>query len=72
MLTWIGRLPLLPISAAGFQSLITRYAWGTIWIRPVLDQKTRSRLGFEPQRQPLESGRLSGRYTKKSTKRDLR
>jgi len=44
MRTWIGRLPLLPISAAGFQSLIMRYAWGTIWTRPVLDQKTRRRL----------------------------
>ncbi len=24
-----------------FQSLITRYAWGAIWTRPVLDQRTR-------------------------------
>lgn len=26
---------------ADFQSLITRYAWGTIWTRPGLDQRTR-------------------------------
>ncbi len=25
-----------------FQHLITRYAWGEIWTRPTLDQKTRS------------------------------
>jgi 4-carboxymuconolactone decarboxylase len=27
---------------ADFQSLITRYAWGEIWARPGLDQRTRS------------------------------
>lgn len=27
-----------------FQSLITRYAWGEIWTRPGLDQRTRSLL----------------------------
>src|SRR6202041_4128541 len=27
-----------------FQELITRYAWGTIWSRPQLDQRTRSLL----------------------------
>lgn len=27
-----------------FQDLITRYAWGEIWTRPGLDQKTRSML----------------------------
>jgi 4-carboxymuconolactone decarboxylase len=27
---------------AGFQDLITRYAWGEIWARPGLDRKTRS------------------------------
>lgn len=26
---------------AGFQDLITRYAWGEIWTRPVLDDRTR-------------------------------
>jgi len=25
-----------------FQDLITRYAWGEIWTRPVLDRRTRS------------------------------
>jgi 3-oxoadipate enol-lactonase/4-carboxymuconolactone decarboxylase len=30
-----------PLSA-GFQDLITRYAWGEIWTRPGLDRKTRS------------------------------
>ena len=29
---------------ADFQDLITRYAWGEIWTRPGLDQKTRSML----------------------------
>ncbi len=28
-------------SAAEFQDLITRYAWGEIWTRPGLDQRTR-------------------------------
>jgi 4-carboxymuconolactone decarboxylase len=27
---------------AGFQDLITRYAWGEIWARPGLDRRTRS------------------------------
>jgi 3-oxoadipate enol-lactonase/4-carboxymuconolactone decarboxylase len=27
---------------AGFQDLITRYAWGEIWSRPGLDRRTRS------------------------------
>lgn len=27
---------------ADFQDLITRYAWGEIWTRPVLDRRTRS------------------------------
>ena len=27
---------------ADFQDLITRYAWGEIWMRPGLDRKTRS------------------------------
>jgi len=27
---------------ADFQELITRYAWGEIWSRPVLDRRTRS------------------------------
>ena len=27
-----------------FQDLITRYAWGEIWTRPVLDRRTRSLL----------------------------
>jgi 3-oxoadipate enol-lactonase/4-carboxymuconolactone decarboxylase len=27
---------------AGFQRLITEYAWGTIWTRPGLDRRTRS------------------------------
>ncbi|HEY6379989.1 MAG TPA: 4-carboxymuconolactone decarboxylase [Candidatus Dormibacteraeota bacterium] len=27
---------------AGFQDLITRYAWGDAWARPGLDRKTRS------------------------------
>ncbi len=27
--------------AAGFQDLITRYAWGDIWTRPVLDDRSR-------------------------------
>jgi 4-carboxymuconolactone decarboxylase len=27
---------------ADFQDLITRYAWGEIWTRPVLDRQTRS------------------------------
>jgi 4-carboxymuconolactone decarboxylase len=27
---------------AGFQDLITRYAWGSVWARPGLDLRTRS------------------------------
>ena len=27
---------------AGFQDLVTRYAWGEIWSRPGLDRRTRS------------------------------
>jgi 4-carboxymuconolactone decarboxylase len=27
---------------AGFQELITRYAWGEVWSRPGLDRRTRS------------------------------
>ena len=27
---------------AGFQDLITRYAWGDVWSRPGLDRRTRS------------------------------
>ena len=27
---------------AEFQDLLTRYAWGEVWARPVLDRKTRS------------------------------
>jgi 4-carboxymuconolactone decarboxylase len=27
---------------AGFQDLITRYAWGDVWARPGLDRRTRS------------------------------
>ena len=27
---------------AGFQELITRYAWGAVWSRPGLDRRTRS------------------------------
>jgi alkylhydroperoxidase/carboxymuconolactone decarboxylase family protein YurZ len=26
---------------AGFQDLITRYAWGEIWTRPIFDDRTR-------------------------------
>ena len=29
-----------------FQELITRYAWGTIWTRPLLDQRTRRMLAM--------------------------
>lgn len=27
---------------ADFQDLVTRYAWGEVWTRPVLDRRTRS------------------------------
>jgi 4-carboxymuconolactone decarboxylase len=27
---------------SGFQELITRYAWGSVWTRPGLDRRTRS------------------------------
>lgn len=30
-----------PAFAAGFQDLITRYAWGEIWTRPIYDDRTR-------------------------------
>jgi 3-oxoadipate enol-lactonase/4-carboxymuconolactone decarboxylase len=29
-----------------FQEMITRYAWGTVWTRPLLDQRTRRMLAM--------------------------
>jgi 3-oxoadipate enol-lactonase/4-carboxymuconolactone decarboxylase len=36
----VDRASAAPVSA-DFQDLITRYAWGAIWARPGLDQRTR-------------------------------
>jgi 3-oxoadipate enol-lactonase/4-carboxymuconolactone decarboxylase len=36
-----GRLKALTPINAGFQQMITRYAWGEIWTRPVFDDRTR-------------------------------
>jgi 3-oxoadipate enol-lactonase/4-carboxymuconolactone decarboxylase len=41
----VDRASALPVSA-DFQDLITRYAWGAIWTRPGLDQRTRRLLAL--------------------------